>query len=175
MKLLLQSFLFLALNVLFLASVHAQMTLMMEKRNSMKTKRLYEGDEITYKLKGEKSWETATILKLIPEENIIVLDRLYIKLENIAAFKRKRNRQRALMYSNSLYTFGTAWTAYTAIDDLVIQDRHSDWEAAAYVGGTSLVLGTLLRTLFKNKIYKFGKRRRLRILDLTPIAPQNKV
>ena len=146
---------------------------MMEKRNSLKTKRFYEGDEITYKLRGGKGWETATILKLIPEENIIVLDRLYVKLEDIAAFKRKRNRRRALTYSNSLYTFGTAWTAYTAVDDLVIQDRPTDWEAAAYVGGTSFVLGTLLRAFFKNKIYKFGKKRRLSCLLYTSPSPRD--
>lgn len=167
MKLLLQSFLFLALNVLLLASVHGQMTLMMEKRNSMKVKRLYEGDEIIYRLKGEKNWEKATIWKLIPEENIIVMDRVYIKLEDIAAFKRKRNRRRMKDYSNQIYGGGLTSTGY------VINDRPIDWGAVGYLGGSSFILGTMFRTLFKNKIYKFGKRRRLRILDLPPIAPQN--
>lgn len=170
MKLFLQSFLFSILIVCMATTMQGQRTLMMEKRGSMKVKRFYEGDEITYRAKGDKEWKTSTIVQLIPEDNIIVLDKLYIRLEDIEAFKRDRKRNRAIAYSNQLYIFGTAWTAYTAIDDLVISDRETDWEAAAYVGGTSFVLGSLLRLWPKTKTLKFGKKRRLRILDLTPVA-----
>jgi len=150
--------------------LQGQKTLMMEKRGSLKVKRYYEGDEITYLLKGEKEWETSTIIQLIPEDNIIVLDRLYIRLEDIAAFKKDRKRKRAIAYSNQLLILGTAWGAYTAIDDLVVSERETDWEAAAYVSGSSFLLCSLLRLWPKTKTFKFGKKRRLRILDLTPVA-----
>ena len=168
MKLLSQPFLFLLFSLIFSLSASSQIVLIMEKRSSVKTKRYYEGDEITYKLKGEDIWETSFIERLIPEENIIVLDRFYLKLEDIEAFRKKRGRRRAIAYSSSLYTFGTAWVAFTAIEDLAIRERPSDWEAAAYVGGSSFVIGTLFRTVYKNKVYRFNKKRRLRILNLTP-------
>jgi len=151
-------------------TIKGQKTLMMEKRGSLKVKRFYEGDEITYRLKGEKEWETATIVQLIPEGNIIVLDRLYIRVEDIEAFKKNRKRSRAIGYSNQLLVLGTAWGAYTAIDDLAVRERDTDWEAAAYVSGSSFLLASLLRLWPKKKIFKFGKKRRLRILDLTPVA-----
>ncbi len=75
------------------------------------------------------------------------------------------------MIGNQFYFFGTAWGVYTGIDELVAK-RPTDWEAAAYVSGSSFVLGTLLKTLFKTKTYKIGKRRWLRLTDLTPIPAQ---
>lgn len=154
--------------VLTAASVCAQKVLILEKRGTTKTKRFYEGDEITYRIKGEKVWETSTIVEMIPKENILVLDRIYVKVDEIEALLKVKNQRVANGLSTQLYVFGTAWAAYTAIDDLVVSKRKTDWEAAAYVSGTSFVLGTLLRLLPKTKTLKIGKKRRLRLLDLTP-------
>jgi hypothetical protein len=41
-----------------------------------------------------------------------------------------------------------------------------EWESLAYIGGGAIVLGTILRLLPAKKI-KLGKKRRLRVLDLT--------
>lgn len=170
MKLFYKTTLLFTLFVLTAASLEAQKTLILEKRGSTKTKRFYEGDEITYRIKGEKLWETATIIRMIPEQNILVLDRIYVKVDSIGALLKIKNRRVTNGLSAQLYVFGAAWTAYTAIDDLVVSERKTDWEAAAYVGGTSLLVGTLLRLLPKTKTIKLGKKRRLRLLDLTPIA-----
>lgn len=170
MKLFYKTILLFALFVLTAASLEAQKTLILEKRGTTKTKRFYEGDEITYRLKGEDVWETATIIQMIPSQNILVLDKLYIKVDEISALLKRKNRRVTNGLSSQLYVFGTAWITYTAIDDLVVSERRTDWEAAAYVGGTSFLVGTLLRLLPKKKIIKLGKKRRLRLLDLTPIA-----
>jgi len=168
MKLFYKTLLLFALFVLTAASLQAQKTLILEKRGTTKTKRFYEGDEITYRLKGEKVWETATIIRMIPEQNILVLDKLYIKVDEIDALLKIKTRRRANGLGAQLYVFGTAWAAYTAIDDLVVSERETDWEAAAYVAGTSFLVGTILRLLPKTKTIKLGKKRRLRLLDLTP-------
>lgn len=170
MKLFYKTTLIFTLFVLTAASLDAQKTLILEKRGTTKTKRFYEGDEITYRLKGEKDWETATIIQMIPQQNILVLDKIYVKVDEIDALLKFKNRRRTNGLSTQLYVFGTAWVAYTAIDDLVISEQATDWEAAAYAGGTSFLVGTILRLMPKKKTIKLGKKRRLRLLDLTPIA-----
>lgn len=165
-----KTLLFFVFFVLTLAALHGQKTLILEKRGTTKTKRFYEGDDITYRLKGEKTWETATIVRMIPGQNILVLDKIYVKIDEIDALLKYKSRRRTTGLGSQLYVFGTAWVAYTAIDDLVVSERTTDWEAAAYVGGTSFLVGTLLQLLPKKKTIKLGKKRRLRLLDLTPIA-----
>lgn len=157
--------------VLVATSLLSQKVLILEKRGTLKSRRYYQGDEITFRKMGDKTWHTSELVRMIPEDGIIVLDGDYVRINEIRAIKRKRNRQRRNSIGNQLYFFGTAWGVYTGIDELVAK-RPTDWEAAAYVSGSSFVLGTLLKTLFKSKTYKIGNRRWLRMTDLTPIPTQ---
>lgn len=148
----------------------AQKMLLVEKYGSPHSRKFFPGDEIAFQLTGEKEWRRATITDLIPKDSIIVFDRLYMKTANITAIKRFQHRNWSSKVGNQLYVFGATWTIFTAIDELASPNHAADWQAAAWVTGSSLISGYLLKTIFKSKVYPLGKKRRLRILDATPIT-----
>ncbi len=145
---------------------NAQKVLQIEKYGSPKTKKMYIGEEINYKLKNDEVWYRGVIEDLDIERNWIVLPDRYVPLDSIEAFRRPKGWSKAAR--TSLYTFGAGWSANALIGTLTDNnpDTHYLWSDAV-VTGTSWLTGWILPKIFKNKITKFGKKRRLRMLDLT--------
>lgn len=145
---------------------NAQKVLQIEKYGSPKTKKMYIGQEINYKLKNDEVWYRGVIEDLNIERNWIVMRDRYVPLDSIEAFRRPKGWSKSVR--TSLYTFGAGWSSLALVGTLTDNnpDTHYLWSDAV-VTGTSWLTGWIIPKIFKNKITKFGKKRRLRMLDLT--------
>lgn len=146
-------------------SLKGQKVLQIEKYGQAKTQKIFIGEEITYKLKDDKSWNLGYIEDLIIDEKVIVLGDRYVKLDEIAAFRYYRPWTKAA--GITFFTFGASWSVFAAVGTLTDGDPNTSyrWSDAA-VTGTSWVLAFVIPRFFKYKVIKFGTRKRLRMLDL---------
>jgi hypothetical protein len=158
--------------IIFLISstfVYGQKFLQMEKYGSLKVKKYYIGDDITYQLTGDKIWYTETIQDLIIEENIILFADHYIKIDDIRTIKSFKSREWSKRTGIQLYAFAGGWVLFSLAGSLT-----SEWELkwdTAIIAGAAILTGFLIQQIFKSKKYKIGKKRKLRMLDITMIKP----
>jgi len=144
-----------------------QKFLQIEKYGSLKVKKFYIGDDLNYRLKGDKTWYTGTIQDLLVDDNIILFGNRYVKMEDIRTIRKRLRWSRNV--GNQLYLFAGSWLFFSGSAALV-----GWWELrwdTAIVAGSALVTGFILKNAFKYKKYKIGKRRRLRMLDITMPKP----
>lgn len=164
-------FLSLVLSLCCLATLSAQKVLQIERYGSPRTTKLYIGDELTFKVYGDDMWRTRYLEDLIIDRNVVVLDDRYINMKDIEALKYQRGWTKPIQVS--LYTFGTAWSVFALIGTLTDGNPDTRYRASdAIVSGVSLSMGWSIQQLFGTNIIRFGKRRRLRMLDLTFTNPQ---
>ncbi len=155
-------YIFLALFLFTAIPVSAQKVLQMEKRGKVKTKKFYLGEEIIFKLKGSKGWYKDIMIDIKAEENIIVFSERFVKVSDITMLKKYRRGAR--IAEGSLYTFAASWLGFSllgTLDDVPLNDLA--WKVPA----SSVGLGFLIRRIFYIKKYRIGKRRKLRVLDLS--------
>lgn len=166
-------YVFLVLSLLFCFGVSAQVILQMENYGSPKTKKYYKGQELTYLLKGQEEWQQGSIEQLLIDKNIVVFDKRYTELENIEAIRTYQNKGWSTAGAVSLYTFGVAWIGYSGVSALFppptpgIPDPLTWGDAGVAV--TSIASGFLLQRLFRHNTYRFGKKRKLRLVDMTVV------
>jgi hypothetical protein len=149
-----------------LTAVSAQKVLQIERYGNPRTTKLYIGEELTYKVYGDDLWRTRHLEDLIIDRNVIVLDDRYVNLKDIEAIQYQRGWTQPI--SISLYTFGTAWSALALVGTLTDGNPDTRYRPSdAIVSGVSLGVGWGIHQLFGTKTIRLGKRRRLRMLDLT--------
>lgn len=145
---------------------YGQKFLQIEKYGKTKVVKFYIGDELTYQINGDKkTWYHGTINDLLVDENMIVFENKVVNMKDISAIRTFKNARLSRTLSIQLYAFGLAFGGMSAIAALV-----GWWEITAFtvvVVGSALVLGLLIRHIFKWKTYKMGKRNWLRMLDIT--------
>lgn len=155
-------------------TANAQKVLQIEKYGSPKTKKIYIGERINYKLKNDAGWYSGVIEDLLVEKKLIALNDRYVSIDSIEAFRRPVGWSKGVR--TSLYTFGAAWSGSALIGTLTDENPNTNYRwSDAIVTTTSWLVGWITPKIFKNKITKFGKKRRLRMLDLTLIPPKPKV
>ena len=148
-------------------SLTAQQFLQLEKVNSLKVKRFYIGDELTFQLEdeyGNKYWRTEVIERILVEEGILIFPKGKVNLKDILAIRTYNSRQFGNKAALSLYTFGAGWILYSLIDAAF--GGTLTW-SVAIVSGTAFATGFIIKQIFKQRTFKMGKKRRLRVLDLT--------
>lgn len=143
----------------------AQKVLQIEKFGKAKTKKLYLGETVFIQTKQNPDWFEGVIDDLLPEAQAIVFFDRIIQIDDITAVKFRKvsiakGMGKALQYS--WIVPATYEVVYGAINPPI------GWKSLAYIGGGSILVGSLMR-LIPPKKHKFGegKRRRLRVLDLT--------
>ncbi len=147
-----------------------QKFLQIEKQGSLYTRKIPVGEVLTYRLSADMTWYTGEIIRLLPEDSIVLFHDRFVKVGEIHAFRYPRRAPASL--GRSLFWFGIGWSTFavvgTATDDIgrlgVPDYRWSD----AIVSGTAVGTSWLLPRLFKYRMVRFGKNKRLRILDLDP-------
>ena len=157
--------------ILFLFAVFnngvAQKFLQIEKYGKTKVTKFYIGDELTYQIKGDKkTWYTGTINDLIIDENLILFENRAVKMKDITAIRTFKNAVLSRSLSFQLYAFAGGFGLFSLLASAV-----GWWQISAFtiiVVGTAFLAGLLVRHIFKWKTYKLGKRKWLRMLDLTP-------
>ncbi len=148
--------------------VFGQKFLQIEKYGSPKVKKFYIGDDLTYRIKGDKTWYTGTIQDLIIAEDIILFENRFVKMGDITMMRKRLGWSQKI--GTQLYIFAGSWLFFSGTAALV-----GWWEVrwdTAIIAGSALVTGFLIKKIFKYKKYKFGKRRRLRMLDISIPKPK---
>lgn len=152
-------------SMLFISTpLFAQKVLLIERYGSAKTQKIQIGDPIKYRLKGQDGFRVEYIEDLRVDTNLIVLGRGYVSPDNIDAFQFERRAPKAI--GRSLIVFGLGWSFFAGVADLA-NLGYTYEPRDAIISGTAVALGFGI-TLFKKKTIRFGKKRRLRIVDLTP-------
>jgi len=152
--------------VLFLATMvmqaTAQKSLVLERTNSAKTVKMYIGDVIEYRMKGDENyWYTSTINDILPESNMVLLDKFPVKIDSISALRRRR-KPFARLVGGSLVTFGATLALATTIGALY-GDRSLQYGALYGASVASAGVGMLA---FTRKKLPMGKKYRLRIIEI---------
>lgn len=159
--------LFWGLALLFLShtGLQAQKVLQIEKYGSPKTEKMFIGHSFSYKVKNDDAWRHAYIEDLLVDQNVIQLGRTYVKLEDIEAIRYDRKFGRRAQ--NTLLIFGLSWSGYALVGTATDgnPETNYEWSDAIVTTSTALV-GLALPKIFRYKTIRFGKRKRLRMLDL---------
>jgi hypothetical protein len=154
--------LFLCLFSFLFTTISAQKILQMEKRGSFKTWRYYIGDQLTFEVDGQ--WYTRIIRDLNLEKKIIQFEDGFVEMEKIDRIETEGGEAFGKAASISLWVFGASWIFFSVADWAV---GGSLTLLSAIVPGSAFTLGGLIRLIFKPKKHRLGKRKRLRMLDLT--------
>ncbi len=158
---------------LFSNSLFAQKFLQLEKFNSPRVKKFFTDQEITFQLKGSPGWYTRVIEDLSYEQKYLIFVNGHVKLEDITALRTFNSRKWSKPIGNQLFNFAIGWTGFTLISAAV--DEGDSYTAGDFaVSAGAVVLGVLIKRIFKHRTYRFSKkgsdkvsnRYRLRILDL---------
>lgn len=158
---------FLILPFFFISGhLFAQNVLQIEKYGSAKTKKIFIGEELEYRLKGTDEWRLGVIERLIPEQEIIVFGDRYINMKEIEALRYRRGWAKASR--QIFFFFGAGWSGFALIGTATDGNPSTNYQwSDALVTGVSWLTAWLIPKIFKYKTVKLGKRRWLRMLDLS--------
>jgi len=167
-------FLILPLAFIFLSNttINAQVKLQMDKFGKRKSMDFYVGDEITVKLKGEDVYQTLEIKKLYPDANMILTQLGPVNVDDIIRLRTFKSKKAGKYFSYMLWIFGLSWGGFSLIGYLVYAEPLT-W-GVLIVMGVSFLLSWLIKRWTRRKTYKIGKKRKLRIIDMTiePFSPK---
>lgn len=158
-----------AILLLFTTQAFAQKCLQMEKYGSTKRDRIYIGETITFTLfNDDTGWKTRMITDFDVENGFVVFGQQRVHIDSIASIQLdKRN---GMKFLGTVFMAGGANTILFSIGYPLAIGASPEWVGVGW-GAGFLGLGYLLRKLDRPKKFKIGKRKRLRLLDLTMIAP----
>lgn len=159
-------FLFIALFLVTANLLAAQKFLQMERVGKVKVKKYYIGDDLTYRINDDDTWYSGTIQDLKVDEGIILFENRFVRIEDIRVIRKRRTWSRAV--GRNMYNFAAGWLLFSAGGTLVGWDF--EWDSVL-IPAAAASTGFLIQKLFKYKRYKIGKKRRLRMLDLTLLKP----
>ncbi len=144
-----------------------------ETSGRVKTKKIFKGEGLEYLLRGSKTWTYGVIEDFNIDSNLIVFGDRYVKVDEIKAIRYYKPAARRM--GAQLALFGAAWSAFAAIGTATDGNPDTNYRwSDAVVTGSAMGLGYAYSQLFKYKKYKIGKRRKLRLIDLTFLAPPKK-
>ncbi len=155
-------FLFLFLN---LSNADAQVQLKMDKFGKKKSLDFHEGDEIVVRLKGETGYHKLYIKKLYPEANLISTQLGTIELGQIERLRVFKTRKLGKILKYQFWTFGAGWAFYSVIAALFLGEPWL-WSTAVVLG-VAFLIGWIFGFSLRHKTYKIGKKRKLRIMDIS--------
>jgi hypothetical protein len=157
-------FLPLLILVLLCTCVRAQKVLLFEKLTDSKSERLYEGDPLKFRLKGDKFWQEGNMMEMRPDIQALIINDRYILLEEIDAVHRGKTFGAAAGYS--LMTFGVAWTGIGLVGYATDKDPSTNFTGSdVTIALTSITTGYLINRFLGQKLFKTGKYKRLRVVD----------
>lgn len=143
----------------------AQRVLLFEKLTASRSDRIYEGDGLRFKLKGDKFWQQGYIREMRADIQALVINDRYVMLDEIAVVHRGNTIAGKLGYG--LITFGAGWSVWAALGYTLDDDDTSNYSAGdAAVTLTSAAAGFALIKILGNRRFRTGKYKRLRVVDL---------
>ncbi|MCH2081636.1 MAG: hypothetical protein MK226_04555 [Saprospiraceae bacterium] len=150
----------------------AQKFLAIERSGKSKNIKIFIGEMIEYKTYDSDDWSIGVIEDLLIDEDVVVLGNRYIQLSNIQKLRYARSWTRA--FGTSLFWFGVSWSGFALVGTATDGNPDTQYEwRDVIVTSTSWLLAWAVPKIFKYRTFTFGKRKRLRMLDLT-IEPTKK-
>ena len=156
----------------------AQKVLQIEKFGKAKTKKIYLGETVFIRTVQNPDWFEGIIEDMRPDAQAIVFYDRIVPIRDITAIRFKRTSV-ANGIGKALQWSWVVPVTYQGIFDIVnppsSEELRASWIATGSIAAGSFLLGTLMKLLPPKK-YQFGegKKRRLRVLDLT-FYPENAV
>ena len=171
----------LILTVLFLLGITdvlvGQKMLLIEKANRAKTTKLYIGDELHYRLRGEENyWYSRTITDMLPESKTLLLDNFAVRVDSISVIKVRRKPIWRIL-GGAFFSFGATLTLATTAGRFFYNDKDVEILPLYTTAAASLGAGWYLNTPRKLRL---GKKFRLRAIEIkfpdpwVPVPPENK-
>lgn len=152
--------------VLLTFPLAGQKFLQIEKYGSPKTKKIYIGEEITYRLNGEDSYYSIVIEDILVDQNMLVGTDRYVNIGEINSLRQDITWSRSI--GRSLFFFGIGWSGFALVGTLTDNNPDTSYRwSDAVVSGSALLISFTLPKLFVHKKTKIGKRKRLRALDIS--------
>ncbi|MEM7572228.1 MAG: hypothetical protein AAF433_04990 [Bacteroidota bacterium] len=160
----------LLLSLVFLVSLanglQAQLTLLLERSGQDQSERRFEGDQLRYRLAGDRLWREGAIQEMRPDINSLVINDRYVKLSDIEQLDLGNAR---FLYAGGLglQTFGVGWGFFALVGYATDGNSETSISGAdLMVAGTAFVTGFIISKLARRR-FKVNRNRRLRIVDLT--------
>lgn len=144
--------------------VSAQRVLLFEKLTSSKSDRMYEGERLKFRLKGDKFYQEGLIREMRPDIQALVINDRFVMLDEVDLIHRGNTFGAAGGYS--LMTFGVGWSFWSLVGNATDGDPLTRYESRdLMVTLTSVGTGFLIKTLFGQRKFRTGKYKRLRVVD----------
>ena len=144
-------------------SAYSQKVLIADRYTTKRIK-LYEGDPIWFKLKGEDQIRTRDAIEELRDTTIVLQNKNHaISIYEIESlyFHRKFFKE----FAPKLGYVGGGFLFSALVHPLIPNARY-DREEAAIIGGSAMAAGQASK-LFDRKRYKINKNTRIRIIDLS--------
>jgi hypothetical protein len=148
--------------VIFHQDLSGQRVLSIDVKNEIKTIKIYEGQEVEYRLGGSKEWYRDEVTQFYIGDSTILFENSLVHLRDIAAIRFDNHL--AIGISRTLITFGSAWLLYGAIAQATGRYQF-DWGTLA-IGGTAIAVGFLTKKVAGRKTFEARKNAVFRLLDL---------
>jgi hypothetical protein len=146
--------------------VSGQKVLQIEKFGKAKTEKIDIGSYLIYQVNNDNIWSEGFIRDLRVDQNIIEFDDRFVNLDDITALRYERRWPKQL--GTQLALFGVAWSGFALIGTLTDNNPDTNYRwSDAVVTGASVGIGLSLPLFVKDKTVKLGKRKRMRMLDLS--------
>jgi len=156
----------LLLLVVFCTCLSAQKVLLFEKLTASKSERIYEGDYLRFKMKGDKFWQEGYIREMRPDIQALVINDRFIVLDEIALVDRGTTI--AARIGIGMVTFGVAWSGFALVGYSLDGDSTTSYSTGdALVSATSIAAGFAVFKLLGQRRFRPGKYKRLRVVDLS--------
>lgn len=144
-------------------SAFGQKMLLLERANRARTKKMYIGDVLRYRMEGKEDyWYTRTITDMLPESNTLMLDNFAVKLPEIQSIKVHRKPIWRLL-GGAGYTLGATLTFATTVGRFGFQDKEIN---APKLYGIALASAGAGWFLTKSRKLRLGNKHRLRIVEV---------
>ena len=141
----------------------SQTFIQFEKSGSLKTERFFQGDLLLFQLEGEEGWFEETIEEIYVEDDLILFTNRIVPISKISAIRDVDRFPFLKGLGNKLIVFAGVFFTYSLLATL------SGWNLSvdtAIIGGSALVVGLILKWLFKHKTWRIKGRKRLRAITL---------
>ena len=147
-------------------SICCQRYVLIELSGDPDTQRIAMYDDLTFQLKDDEAgWYTRTILDLDVNRQMILLGNTWIAINDIARIRLKRQRVLANVIGGALQVGGISMFMGDVWYTLRGEQQYS--QGGMEFGLINFAVGTAIRKIFAPIIYTLGKKRRLRVVDLT--------
>lgn len=148
----------------FAPTLTAQRVLLFEKLTDSRSERLYEGEMLRFKMKGDNFWQEGPIRQMRPDIQALVINDRFIMTDEIALVDQGSTAFAAAGYG--LMTFGAGWSFWALAGNATDGNPLTQYETRdLMVTLTSVGTGFLLTKLLGRKRFKTGKYKRLRVVD----------